>query len=79
MAASVTSKERPKNYESLLNLRPKFLPRNKNLPFMDIIKSTKSCSLDMEHNHKENEAENRTEKLKSQDLKLSKQKIKEGY
>ena len=79
MAASVTSKERPKNYKSLLNLRPKFLPRNKNLPFMDIIKSTKSCSLDMEHNHKENEAENRTEKLKSQDLKLPKQKMKEGY
>ena len=62
MAASVTSKERPKNYESLLNLRPKFLPRNKNLPFMDRIKSTKSCSLDMEYNHEENEAENLTER-----------------
>ena len=24
---------------------------------MDIITSTKSCALDMEHNHKENEAE----------------------
>ena len=30
---------------------------NKNLPFMDIITSNKSYALDMEHNHKENEAE----------------------
>ena len=33
------------------------MPTNKNLPFMDIITSTESCALDMEHNHKENEAE----------------------
>ena len=32
------------------------MPTNKNL-FMDIITSTESCALDMEHNHKENEAE----------------------
>ena len=30
---------------------------NKNLPLMDIITSTESRALDMEHNHKENEAE----------------------
>ena len=30
---------------------------NKNLPFIDIITLTESCALDMEHNHKENEAE----------------------
>ena len=29
----------------------------KNLPFEDIITSTESCTLDMEYNHKENEAE----------------------
>ena len=33
------------------------MPTNKNLPFMDIITSAESCALDMEHNHKENEAE----------------------
>ena len=52
-----TKQEIPKHYESLLNLGPKFVPTNKNLPFMDIIISTESCALDMEHNHKENEAE----------------------
>ena len=33
------------------------MPANKNLPFMDIITSTESCALDMEQNHKEDEAE----------------------
>ena len=33
------------------------MPTDKNLPSMDIITSTESCALDMEHNHKENEAE----------------------
>ena len=33
------------------------MPANKNLPFIDIITSAKTCALDMEHNHKENEAE----------------------
>ena len=33
------------------------MPANKNLPFMDIITSTESCSVDMEYNHKVNEAE----------------------
>ena len=33
------------------------MPMNKNLPFMDIITSTEYCALNMEHNHKENEAE----------------------
>ena len=33
------------------------MPMNKNLPFIDIITLTESCALDMEHNHKENEAE----------------------
>ena len=54
---NLTKEEIPKHYESLLNLGPKFVPTNKNLPFMDIITSTESCALDMEHNHKENEAE----------------------
>ena len=49
--------EIPKQYESLLNLGPKCVPTNKNLPFTDIITLTESCALDMEHNHKENEAE----------------------
>ena len=47
----------PKHYQSLLNPRSKFVPTNKNLPFMDIITSSESCALNMEHNHKENEAE----------------------
>ena len=34
---NLTKKEIPKHYQSLLNLRPKFVPMNKNLPFMDII------------------------------------------
>ena len=54
---NLTNEEIPEHYESLLNLGSKFVPTNKNLPFMDIITSTKSCALDMEHNHKENEAE----------------------
>ena len=54
---NLTKEKIPKHYESLLNLGPKFVPTNKNLPFMDIITSTESCALDMEHNHKENEAE----------------------
>ena len=33
------------------------MPTNKNLPFMDIITSAESSALDMEQNHKENEAE----------------------
>ena len=54
---NLTNEEIPKHYESLLNLGPKFVPTNKNLPFMDIITSAESCALDMEQNHKENEAE----------------------
>ena len=54
---NLTKEEIPKHYESLLNPGPKFVSTNKNLPFMDIIRSTESCALDMEHNHKENEAE----------------------
>ena len=54
---NLTKEEIPKHYESLLNLEPKFVPTDKNLPSMDIITSTESCALDMEHNHKENEAE----------------------
>ena len=46
-----------KHYESLLNLRLKFVPLNKSLTFIDMITSTEFCPLDMEHNHKENEAE----------------------
>ena len=46
----------PKYYESLLNLWPKFVPMDKNLPFMDIT-STESCALHIKHNHTENEAE----------------------
>ena len=30
---------------------------NKNLPFTDMITLTEFCALDMEYNHKENEAE----------------------
>ena len=52
-----TKEEIPKHYQSLLNLGPKFVPTNKNLPFMDIITTTESCALDMEHKHKENEVE----------------------
>ena len=33
------------------------MPTNKILTFTDIVTSTESCALDMEHNHKENEAE----------------------
>ena len=44
-------------YESLLNLGLKFVPTNRNLPFMDTITSAKSCALDMEYNHEEHEAE----------------------
>ena len=47
----------PKYYESLLNLEPKSVPTNTNLPFMDIITSTESCALYMENYHKKNEAE----------------------
>ena len=54
---NLTKEKIPKHYESLLNLGPKFVPTNKNLPFVDIITSTESCALDMKHNHKENEAE----------------------
>ena len=54
---NLTKEEIPKHYESLSNLEPKFVPTDKNLPSMDIITSTESCALDMEHNHKENEAE----------------------
>ena len=54
---NLTEEKILKHYESLLNLGPKFVPTNKNLSFMDKIRSTKSCALDMEHNHKENEAE----------------------
>ena len=52
-----TKEEILKHYQSLLNLGPKFVPTNKNLPFMDIITTTESCALDMEHKHKENEVE----------------------
>ena len=54
---NLTNEEIPKHYKSLLNLGQKFAPANKNLPLMDIITSTESCTLDMEQNHKENEAE----------------------
>ena len=54
---SLTKEKILKHYESLLNLGPKFVPTNKNLPFMNIITSTESCAFDMEHNHKENEVE----------------------
>ena len=54
---NLTKEEILKHYESLLNLGPKFVPTNENLAFMNIITSTESCALDMEHNHKENEAE----------------------
>ena len=53
---NLTNEEIPKHYESLINLGPKFVSTNKKLPFMDIITSTESCALDMEQNHKENEA-----------------------
>ena len=33
------------------------MPMNKNLPFTDMITLTEFCALDMEYNHKENEAE----------------------
>ena len=52
-----TSEEIPKHYESFLNIRPKFVPTEKNLQFMDKITSTESCTLNMEYNHKENESE----------------------
>ena len=52
---NLPKKEVPKHYESLLNLGPKFVPANKNLPFMDIITLIESCALYMELNHKENE------------------------
>ena len=54
---NLTKEKILKHYESLLNLGPKFVPTNKNLSFMDIITSTEPCALDIEHNHKENEAE----------------------
>ena len=54
---NLTKEGIPKHCESLFNLGPKLVPTNKNLPFMDIITSTESCALHMEHNHKENEAE----------------------
>ena len=38
-------------------INQKFVPTNKNEPFMDIIKSTESCDLDKEYNRKENKAE----------------------
>ena len=43
---NLTKEEIPKHYKSLLNLGPKFVPTNKNLPFMDIVTSTISCALD---------------------------------
>ena len=49
---NLTKEQIQKHYESLLNLGPKFVPTDKSLPFMDIITSTQSCALDMEHNHK---------------------------
>ena len=60
---NLTSEEIPKHYESLLNLGPKFVPTNKNLPLMYIITSIKSCAPDMEQNHKENEAETLRQKM----------------
>ena len=54
---NLTNEEISKNYESLLNLGPKLVLPNKNLPFMDIITWTESCALDMEYNYKEYEAE----------------------
>ena len=46
-----------KNNKSLLNLGSKVVAMSKNLPFMDVITPTKSCAIDMEYNHKENEAD----------------------
>ena len=46
---NLTKEQIPKHYESLLNLGLKFVPTDKNLPFMDIITSTESFALDMEH------------------------------
>ena len=54
---NLTKEEIPRHYESLLNFGLKFVPTNKNLPFMDIITSIESCALDMEHNNIENEGE----------------------
>ena len=54
---NLTKEKIPKHYEYLINLGPKFVPTSKNLPFMDIITSTQSCALDMEHNHREHQAE----------------------
>ena len=36
---------------------------NKTLPFIDIITSTESCALDMEYNHKGNEAQTLRQKI----------------
>ena len=54
---NLTTEEIPKHCELLLNLGPNVVPTSKNLPFMDIITSTKSFPLDTEHNHQVNEAE----------------------
>ena len=51
---NLTNAEIPKHYESLLDLGSKFVPRNKNLPFIDIITSTKSCAVDMEQTLRQN-------------------------
>ena len=50
MTPNLTSEEIPKHYESLLNLGPRYVPANKNLPFIGIITSIESCALDMEYN-----------------------------
>ena len=54
---NLTNEEIQKHYVPLRNHRPKVVPTSKNLPFMDIITSIKSCVLDMEHSHKGNEAQ----------------------
>ena len=51
---NLTKEGIPRHCESLLNLRPKFVPTNKTLPFLEIISSTESCALDNEDIHKEN-------------------------
>ena len=54
---NLTNEEILKHYKSLLNPGTKIVLTNKNLSFMNIITSIKSCPLDMEHNHKGNETE----------------------
>ena len=51
---NLTNQEIPQHHLELLNLRPKFVPSNKTLPFMDIVNDTELCALSLE---KENQIE----------------------